>query len=158
MESITDVLREVHRIRRLTVNELEVAHLSIIFQIFATLSSRTATTCSSTPFTSGIASILLGRRCSTCESDLRPCSRPAHDQCRNCLGLLQSALKKQLSLQNATLSSLKIYSKCKMTSTDLEGLLEIADVVYYERMGNSPVSHRLTRTGDADVSELGQTH
>lgn len=81
--------------------------------------------------------------------DLRPCSHPEHDKCKNCLVLLQSALKQQLSSRrkHSRLSSLRIHAESEMKPEDLQGLLEIADEVYYDCMGDSSRSHRLTRTG-----------
>lgn len=88
-------------------------------------------------------------------SDLRPCIFSAHDKCKNCLGLLQSALKTELSRQNALVRSLKIYSTREITLSNLKVFLDVADEVYYECMDDDSISHSSNRTGNTDASELG---
>lgn len=88
-------------------------------------------------------------------SVLRPCRRSIHQRCKGCLSALHYVLKKELSPQNATLPSLKIYSNSKTESTDLEGFLEVAEEVYYECMDDPSISRRLKRSGDYDNLKIG---
>lgn len=89
--------------------------------------------------------------------DVLPCSLFVHEGCENCIGRLQSACKKQLSPLNAVLRGLRILANYKMAPTDLEGLLEVADLVHYKCIEDGSPILNLKRAADPNVTVLGQT-